>query len=97
MEHKEFYQQSLVTQSNEFSEEAIQSLYAQIFLEFTLFHGEKERLEKAIDQSLEERDHDQFLQLTDRYMDLLTEYESGIIVKEQGVQFHVYFGNYKTI
>jgi|GEM_PF-5109660 len=96
MEHKEFYQHPLVAQPNEVSEEVMQSLYVQIFMEFTLFHGEKERLEKEIDRALDQKDQCEFLKLTDRYLDLLAEYEAGIIVKEQGIHFHVFFGNYKV-
>jgi uncharacterized protein YpiB (UPF0302 family) len=96
MEHKDFMQQqSIVMKPSEFSEEAIHSLYAQIFLEFTLFHGEKNRLEEAIDLSLEEKDSELFYDLTNRYLDLLDEYERGIYIHEQGVQFHVFFGNYR--
>jgi uncharacterized protein YpiB (UPF0302 family) len=94
MEKKEFKTQSIVAKPSEFSEDAIQSLYAQIFLEYSLFLGDKQRLQKEIDLALDGREEEKFHELVDQYRYLLSQYEKGISLEEQGVQFHIHFGEF---
>jgi uncharacterized protein YpiB (UPF0302 family) len=84
-------QSSMVVTPNQFSEDVLNSLYAQILLKYSLYKGEKQRLLKAIDGSLERKDRINFYSKTNQYLDFLNQYEEGILLYENGLEFRVYF------
>jgi DNA-binding GntR family transcriptional regulator len=91
MEKRETNNQPMVINPNEFTEDMIQSLYAQIFLKYSLYSEEKKRLQKEIDNSLVRGDRIHFYAKTNQYLDFLHHYEKGILLYEQGLEFRVYF------
>lgn len=91
MAQKDFNTQSIVATPHQLSEDAIQSLYAQIFLEYSLYRAKKIQLEKAIDDSLDQKNEPEFYSLTTEYRELLKQYEEGIELYEEGIRFQVYF------
>ncbi|MFC4617506.1 IDEAL domain-containing protein [Camelliibacillus cellulosilyticus] len=50
---------------------SIDKEYAQMVLDAALMNAEKERLRRLIDQSLDERDKDTFMKLSERYKQLI--------------------------
>lgn len=91
MEKNEVNSQSMVVTPNHFSEDVLNSLYAQIFLKYSLYKGEKQRLLKAIDVSLEREDRIDFYSMTNQYLDFINHHEEGILLYEQEFEFRVYF------
>jgi uncharacterized protein YpiB (UPF0302 family) len=91
MEKRETNNQPMVINPNEFTEDMIQSLYAQIFLRYSLYSEEKKRLQQEIDDTLERGDRIHFYAKTNQYLDFLHHYENGILLYEQGLEFRVYF------
>lgn len=80
-------QLSLMNNHREPSTEILDSLYAQMVLEVSLYYFQKSRLMKEIDTTLENGDKDQFTSLVDRYNELLLKYKDGITLTEQEFQF----------
>jgi uncharacterized protein YpiB (UPF0302 family) len=91
MEKREGNNQPMVISPNEFSEDVIQSLYAQIFLEYSLYTVEKKRLQEEIDKALEQGNRLHFYAKTNHFLDFLHRYKEGILLYEQGLEFRVYF------
>lgn len=91
MEEKQVNNQAMVVTPNQFSEDVLNSLYAQIFLKYSLYKGEKQRLLKAIDATLEREDRINFYSKTNQYLDFINQHEEGILLYEQEFEFRVYF------
>lgn len=49
------------------SEEVVQGLYAQLFLEHCLLHFKKQQLEKKMDEALDRVDKEAFMALSNEY------------------------------
>jgi uncharacterized protein YpiB (UPF0302 family) len=91
MEQRETSNQPMVISPNEFTEDRIQSLYAQIFLKYSLYSEAKKQLLQEIDDALERGDRIHFYAKTNQYLDFLEHYEEGVLLYEQGLEFRVYF------
>lgn len=73
------------------SRQVLQSLYAQMTMEYVVFHFNKERLQRMIDESLDKRDQKQFKKLTKEYNALIEEYKNGKVISEQGYEIELDF------
>lgn len=73
------------------SRQVLQSLYAQMTLEYALFDSNYDRLRRLIDDSLDQKDAHQFKILTDQYNELIHEYKHGKIIQEQGYELELDF------
>jgi uncharacterized protein YpiB (UPF0302 family) len=80
-----------LVQVKEPTEEVLNSLYATIFLEHSVFTGNKRAIEEEIELSLEQKDEDAFMKLTERYKEFMASYEKGLTITEQGFEFLVFF------
>lgn len=84
-------QSSLAVNTNELSPDVLQSLYAQLMLEYSLFKRKKQQFEQEIDRALEANNRIQFYALTNNFNDFMEEHQEGIILYEKGVQVQVFF------
>lgn len=73
------------------SRQVLQSLYAQMTMEYVVFHFNKERLQRMIDEALDKRDQKQFKKLTKEYNALIEEYKNGKVISEQGYEIELDF------
>lgn len=85
------HESSVVANTNELSQDVLQSLYAQLMLEYSLFKRKKEQYKERIDQALATKNRLEFYSLTNQYKDFLDEHLEGIFLYEQGVQVQVFF------
>jgi uncharacterized protein YpiB (UPF0302 family) len=81
-----------VTQVKEPTEEVLNSLYATIFLEHSVYVGNKQHFERNIEKALDCKDRSLFIKLTDDYKEFLSSYENGLTINEKGFEFLVFFG-----
>ncbi len=91
MKYKEFKHPSIVVKPSELSEKSIQSLYAKIILEHSLFQGKRDRLMSQIDDALDQKDEWLFDHVSSQYNELLQSYEKGISIYEEGMHFQIFF------
>ncbi|WP_169728503.1 IDEAL domain-containing protein [Salibacterium aidingense] len=73
------------------SRQVLQSLYAQMMMEYAVYHFNKERLQQLIDEALDEKDPVLFQELTTHYNALIGEYSQGKIISEQGYELELDF------
>lgn len=73
------------------SRQVLQSLYAQMTMEYAVFKFNKERLQRMIDESLDQDDPQQFEELTAEYTTLIEEYQDGKTITEQGYEIELEF------
>ncbi|MFB5661310.1 IDEAL domain-containing protein [Alteribacillus sp. HJP-4] len=73
------------------SRQVLQSLYAQMTMEYSVFHFNKDRLQRMIDDSLDCKDPESFQELTKEYNALIGEYRHGKIISEQGYEIELDF------
>ncbi|MFZ4450510.1 IDEAL domain-containing protein [Salibacterium aidingense] len=73
------------------SRQVLQSLYAQMMMEYAVYHFNKERLQQLIDEALDEKDPVLFQELTAHYNALIGEYSQGKIISEQGYELELDF------
>ncbi|MFC5712584.1 IDEAL domain-containing protein [Thalassorhabdus alkalitolerans] len=71
--------------------QVLQSLYAKMMMEYAVFNFNKERLQRMIDEALDERDESRFLVLTESYYDLMENYKHGKVISEQGYELELDF------
>ena len=72
------------------SEEVVNGLYAQLFLEQCKLKYKREVLEREIDQALASRDQAAFNRLSAKYKLLRLQNELGMVLTEQNYNFHIY-------
>ncbi|MDA3129234.1 IDEAL domain-containing protein [Aliibacillus thermotolerans] len=73
------------------SRQVLQSLYAQMTMEYAVFQFNKERLQRMIDEALDKKDLEQFQELTEEYNMLIGEYKNGKVISEQGYEIELDF------
>lgn len=73
------------------SQAAVYSLYAQAVLEYSLYYTKKDQLLEDIDESLELRDEERFMSLTNEYQLLQEEYRGGKTIYDYGFKLHLTF------
>ncbi|MDQ0298748.1 uncharacterized protein YpiB (UPF0302 family) [Salibacterium salarium] len=73
------------------SRQVLQSLYAQMTMEYAVYHFNKERLQYMIDEALDNRDAVLFKDLTNHYNALIGEYKHGKTISEQGYELELDF------
>jgi uncharacterized protein YpiB (UPF0302 family) len=80
-----------IVQVKEPTEEVLNALYATIFLEHSVFTGNKKAIEQSIEKALEERDKESFIKYTDELNSFMAQYENGLKLTENGFEFLVFF------
>ncbi|MGY4689452.1 IDEAL domain-containing protein [Salibacterium sp. K-3] len=73
------------------SRQVLQSLYAQMMMEYAVYHFNKERLQCMIDEALDAKDPELFQELTAHYNALIGEYKHGKSISEQGYELELDF------
>ncbi|WP_240374779.1 IDEAL domain-containing protein [Bacillus piscicola] len=73
------------------SRQVLQSLYAQMTMEYSVFQFNKERLQRMIDEALDQKDPKLFDVLTKEYNALIDEYKDGKTISEQGYEIDLDF------
>ncbi|SFE71777.1 IDEAL domain-containing protein [Alteribacillus iranensis] len=73
------------------SRQVLQSLYAQMTMEYAVFEFNKKRLQRMIDEALDQENPDQFEELTAEYNALIEEYQDGKTITEQGYEIELDF------
>ncbi|WP_026675480.1 IDEAL domain-containing protein [Alkalihalobacterium bogoriense] len=67
------------------------SLYAQAIIELSLYHWQKERFLKDIDEALEKKNKEMFMTVTTKYNRFLEQYKDGKVLEERGLQWKIKF------
>ncbi len=73
------------------SPQILDSLYAQMVLEVSIYQFQKSKFQKDIDHALEVGDKVQFKKLAEEYNEVLSTYKDGITCSEQGFEFTIQF------
>ncbi|MFD2705126.1 IDEAL domain-containing protein [Salibacterium lacus] len=73
------------------SRQVLQSLYAQMMMEYAVYHFNEERLRRLIDEALDAGDSELFQELTSHYNALIGEYRAGKVISEQGYELELDF------
>ncbi len=73
------------------SRQVLQSLYAQMTMEYAVYSFNKERLQRMIDKALDQKDPESFQALTNQYNALIGEYKFGKVISEQGYEIELDF------
>ena len=73
------------------SRQILQSLYAQMMMEYAVFEFNRERLLRKIDDSLDMHDEKAFKEWTGAYKELMSEYKDGKVLFEQGYKLELQF------
>ncbi|MDZ5783690.1 IDEAL domain-containing protein [Marinococcus luteus] len=73
------------------SRQILQSLYAQMMMEYAVFEFNRERLLQKIDDSLDMHDEKAFQEWTEAYKELMSEYKDGKVLFEQGYKLELEF------
>lgn len=89
MNKKMLRELTLMSNHKEPSVEVLDSLYAQMVLEASIYHFQKLNLQKQIDHVLERGQKDHFMKLSEQYNEILDKYKDGIKLSEQGYEFTV--------
>lgn len=84
-------QLSLLNNHREPSVEILDSLYAQMILEVSIFHFQKSKLQEEIDETLINGDKELFSKLVKRYNEMLANYKDGVTFSEEGIEFTINF------
>ncbi|WNF35860.1 IDEAL domain-containing protein [Bacillaceae bacterium IKA-2] len=84
-------QLSLLNNHREPSVEILDSLYAQMILEASIFQFQKSKLQEDIDGTLKDGDKELFVTLVKRYNGLLANYKDGVTFSEEGIEFTIKF------
>ena len=71
------------------SAEILDSLYAQMVIEVSVYQYQKSSIQKEVDYTLEIGDKAQFEKLTEKYNTFLAKYKDGITCQEQGFEFTI--------
>jgi uncharacterized protein YpiB (UPF0302 family) len=80
-------QLTLMNNHREPSLEVIDSLFAQMFLELSIYQFQKLTLQKEIDTCLETGNKDEFIKLVVKYNEILAKYKDGIHLSAKGFEF----------
>ncbi|MFN7251698.1 MAG: IDEAL domain-containing protein [Anaerobacillus sp.] len=78
---------TLMNNHREPSLEIIDSLFAQIVLELSIFQFQKAKLQTEIDTALKTGDKNLFTTLAQQYNEILHKYKDGIHVSAQGFEY----------
>ncbi|WP_244504294.1 IDEAL domain-containing protein [Salibacterium halotolerans] len=73
------------------SRQVLQSLYAQMMMEYAVYHFNEQRLQHLIDEALDAGDPELFKELTSHYNALIGEYKEGKTIYEQGYELELEF------
>lgn len=73
------------------SEEVLNSLYAQAMIEHSIFLYQKEKLLQSINHSLDLKDKNEFMRLTETYNQFLEQYKQGKVLYEKGYKITLFF------
>lgn len=82
-------QLTLMNNHKEPSGEVLDSLFAQMFLEISVYQNNKVRIEKEIDHVLEKGNKEKFATLAKEYNELMKKYKDGITVFEKDFEFTI--------
>ncbi|MBB6448424.1 uncharacterized protein YpiB (UPF0302 family) [Geomicrobium halophilum] len=75
--------------------QVLQSLYARMMLEYSVYEFTKARFERLIDKSLDAKDQEQFYQLSKQYSEWINRYQTGCTISEQGYEMECNFEDKK--
>lgn len=84
-------QLSLLNNHKEPSVEILDSLYAQMILEISIFQFQKSKFQEEIDGTLINGDKELFATLAKKYNELLASYKDGVTFSEEGIEFTINF------
>lgn len=84
-------QLSLLNNHKDPSVEILDSLYAQMILEISIFQFQKSKLQEEIDGTLINGDKELFATLAKKYNELLANYKDGVTFSEEGIEFTINF------
>lgn len=82
-------QLSLLSNQSEPSIKILDSLYAQMVLEVSIFQFQKSKFQKEIDEALKAGDKGLFTVLANGYNEMLVKYKDGITSSEAGFEFTI--------
>lgn len=85
---------TLMNNHREPSLEIIDSLFAQMFLEVSIYRFQKSRVQEEIDKALVNGNKKHFMMLVEKYNELISKYKDGIHVSEQGFDFIISLDEY---
>ncbi len=71
------------------SQEVLDSLIAQIFLELSIYNFHKTYLQSQIDNALKHRNKEEFNRLVEIYNTFIENYKDGIQLSEQGFTYTI--------
>ncbi|QDI90978.1 IDEAL domain-containing protein [Salicibibacter halophilus] len=71
--------------------QVVQSLYARMMLEYSVYVFTKDRYKKLIDEALDARDEERFQALSNEYSEWRARYQSGCTISEHGYEMECNF------
>ncbi|WP_160112439.1 IDEAL domain-containing protein [Salicibibacter kimchii] len=71
--------------------QVVQSLYARMMLEYSVYVFTKNRYKRLIDEALDVKDEEHFLVLSNEYREWRARYQSGCTISEHGYEMECNF------
>lgn len=90
-ENELFEKLKMIRQGYRAPRQVLQSLYARMMLEYSVYEFTKARFERLIDKALDDKDEDAFHTLTSQYNDWVVKYQSGNTISEHGYELECNF------
>ncbi|OIJ10522.1 hypothetical protein BKP37_18485 [Anaerobacillus alkalilacustris] len=85
---------SLMNNHREPSVEILDSLYAQVFLEVSIYRFQTSKLQKEIDHALKKGNKEEFGKLAEKYNEILFKYKDGIKFSKKGFELTIELEEY---